>query len=48
MKEKPSPHFNQSFITKILVPVLLVVILIGLLAVLVVIALTLFGLTPGA
>lgn len=48
MKEKPSQHFNQSFITKLLVPVLLVVLLLGLLAVFVVIALSLFGLTPGA
>jgi hypothetical protein len=48
MKPKPSRRFNPSVFTEKLVPILLVVILMGLLAVFIVIALALLGFTPGA
>lgn len=48
MKAKSSRRFRPSAITEKLVPILLVVILLGLLAVLVVTGLALLGFTPGA
>ena len=48
MKAKPSQRFIPTVITEKLVPVMLVVILLGLLAVFLVTALALFGFTPGA
>jgi hypothetical protein len=48
MSRKPSKRFIPSNIIEKLVPILLLVILLGLLAVLLVTGLALFGITPGA
>jgi hypothetical protein len=48
MNKKTSQRFPPSNTTAKLVPVLLVVILLGLLAVIVITALAIFGITPGA
>ncbi len=48
MKSKPSQRFEPSALAARLVPVILVLIVIGLAAVIVVTAMALMGLTPGA
>jgi hypothetical protein len=47
MRSKNSQRFKPSTLTEKFVPVLLLLILLGLLAVLVVIGLAVLGLTPG-
>ena len=48
MSTKNSQRFKPSTITEKLVPVLLMLILLGLLAVLVIVAMAMLGFTPGA
>jgi hypothetical protein len=48
MNKKPSQRFAPSNITTRLVPAFLAVILLGLLAVIVITALAILGITPGA
>jgi len=48
MKSKNSQRFKPSFITEKLVPVLFVLIFFGLLVVLILIGLSLSGLTPAS
>ncbi|MCX6066791.1 MAG: hypothetical protein NT121_13705 [Chloroflexi bacterium] len=48
MSAKRSQRFNPSALTEKLVPVILVVILLGLLAVFVMTGLAMLGITPGA
>ena len=47
MSLRPSMRFSPTSVTEKLVPLLLVVIVLGLLAVFVVIGLAVLGLTPG-
>jgi competence protein ComGC len=47
MRKKKSKRFTPSKWNEYLVPILLVLLLISLLATLVIVALSLYGLTPG-
>ena len=47
MKSKDSQRFKPSTLTEKLVPILLIVIVLGLLAVVVVIGMAVLGFTPG-
>jgi hypothetical protein len=48
MTRKTTSRFQQNVLTEKLVPILLILILLGLLAVLVIVGLSIAGIVPGA